>query len=149
MRQAITTLALVLLIAFSAALADSGMNSVSSDNVNVRRGPGQNHEVFYQAPLGYPVKVERIQGDWLYCKDWEGDRGWIHRSLIGNTKTVIITGDDVNLRQGPGLQQPILQKTERGNIYKLLRSRSGWLQLGYYNDNETAGWVRGDLVWGN
>lgn len=140
--------ALVVLITSSTVFAESGMKSVAKDNVNIRRGPGQNHEIFYQAPLGYPLKIERTQGDWVLCRDWEGDSGWIKRSLLGNLKTVIILGSKVNLRQGPSLSQPISKKTERGNIYKVLRSRDGWYQLGYLDGNEPAGWARADLVWG-
>ena len=141
-------LALLVLIASSTVFAESGMKSVAKDNVNVRRGPGQHHEVFYKAPLGYPLKIERTQGDWVLCRDWEGDRGWIKRSLLGNLKTGVIIGSKVNLRQGPGLTQPISEKTERGRIYKILRTKNGWHQLGYFDNKEAAGWARADLVWG-
>ncbi len=140
--------ALALLIAFPTAFAASNMKSITRDNVNVRRGPGQQHDVFYRAPLGYPIEVRRTEGEWIYFKDWVGDSGWVHRALVGNVKTIVIVPNEVNLRRGPGLQQPVLQKTTRGKIYKLLRSRDGWLQLGYYDDDEAAGWVRSDLVWG-
>jgi SH3-like domain-containing protein len=141
-------LALVVLIVSSTVLAESGMKSVAKDNVNVRRGPGQNHEIFYKAPLGYPVKVDRTQGDWMLCRDWEGDSGWIKRALLGRLKTVVILGSKINLRQGPGVSQPIAEKTERGRIYRVLRSRDGWHQLGYFDSKEVAGWARADLVWG-
>lgn len=148
MKSTLNLLALVALIVSSTVLAESGMKSVAKDNVNVRRGPGQNHEIFYKAPLGYPVKVERAQGDWMLCRDWEGDSGWIKRSLLGNLKTVVILGSKINLRQGPGVSKPIAEKTERGRIYRVLRSRDGWHQLGYFDSKEVAGWARADLVWG-
>ena len=148
MKSTLNLLALVALIVSLTVLAESGMKSVAKDNVNVRRGPGQNHEIFYKAPLGYPVKVERAQGDWMLCRDWEGDSGWIKRSLLGNLKTVVILGSKINLRQGPGVSKPIAEKTERGRIYRVLRSRDGWHQLGYFDSKEVAGWARADLVWG-
>ena len=67
---------------------------------------------------------------------------------MGDVKTVVVMRDVVNLRQGPTLQQSVLNKTTRGMIYKVLRSSSGWFQLGFYDNNEAAGWVRNDLVWG-
>lgn len=148
MRHFRNLLALIFLTACSTAYAESGMKSVTRENVNVRKGPGQNHEIFYKAPLGYPLKIERTQGDWAYGKDWEGDQGWIHRSLLGNLKTVVILGSIVNLRQGPDVNQPISEKTERGKIYKVMESKKGWYKLAYFDGNEFAGWVRGDLVWG-
>ena len=148
MRNTMKLLGLVLLITVSTAFAESGMKSVIRENSNVRKGPGQSHAIFYKAPLGYPLKVERAQGDWMYCKDWEGDHGWIHRTLVGNLKTVVIQANKVNLRQGPAQTKPITEKAERGRIYKVLQSRNGWHQLAYYDSNDVVGWVRSDLVWG-
>lgn len=148
MKRDMTGLTLVLLMTIPAAFAAPGMKSITRDKVNVRTGPGQTHDVFYRAPLGYPVEIERSRGDWLCIKDWEGDSGWVHRSLVGNVRTIVVLRDEVNLRRGPGLRQPVLNKTTRGKIYKVLSSKNGWFQLGYYDTNEDAGWVRGDLVWG-
>lgn len=148
MKLAMISLTLVFMVASPSAFAASNMKSITRDQVNVRKGPGLNHDVSYRAPLGYPIQVERSHGDWIMFKDWEGNRGWVNRALVGDVKTVVVMRDVVNLRQGPTLQQSVLNKTTRGMIYKVLRSNSGWFKLGFYDNNEAAGWVRNDLVWG-
>lgn len=148
MKLTLILLTLFVTASLPSALAASNMRSITNDKVNIRKGPGTDHEVFYQAPLGYPIQVERSLGDWVLFKDWLGSRGWVHRRLVGNIKTVIVMRDLINLRQGPSVQQPALDKAPRGLIYKVLRTSNGWFHLGYYDTNEAAGWVRSDLVWG-
>jgi SH3-like domain-containing protein len=148
MRRQETTLMLAFLILSSLPAGAATMRSISRDNVNVRRGPSASHDVYFQAPRGYPIEVKRSEGEWVLFRDWEGDEGWVNRALVGTSKTVVVARETVNLRRGPGTDTPILEKTTRGKIYKVLASKDQWLRLGYYDTNEFAGWVRRDLVWG-
>lgn len=122
--------------------------SIVSDNVNVRGGPGLKHEVRFRVSLGYPILVEQQQGDWIRFKDWHGDRGWVSKDMVGDIKTVVILGTDANVRQGPDVSEPSVAKVSRGEIYKVLAQKKGWIKLGYYEDNQVVGWIREDLVWG-
>ncbi len=38
--------------------------SITTDNANVRTGPGTNYPVSMELFEGYPLKVEKKQGDW-------------------------------------------------------------------------------------
>lgn len=74
------TIFLVVFYCCAMALAPargSTMCSIAKDKVNVRKGPGEDHEVLFQAPLGYPMRVEQRLGNWVRFTDWDGDRGWV------------------------------------------------------------------------
>jgi len=148
MRKLVLWLMCSLLVAAPASFGAS-MKSITSDKVNVRSGPGKKHEVLFQANLGYPIQVEQRQGDWVRFKDWQGERGWVAKDMVGDTRTVVVLGTDANVRRGPGGKEASLVKVQRGEIYKVLGQKNGWVKLGYYEDNQELGWIREDLVWGH
>ena len=52
------------------------------DLVNIRNGPGTDHDVILQAGEGVPFKVLEEKGDWLHVQHADGEKGWIHRALV-------------------------------------------------------------------
>ncbi len=52
------------------------------DTCNVRTGPGTNHDVIFTVEKGIPFLIMDRQKDWIQIKHSDGDRGWIHKSLI-------------------------------------------------------------------
>ena len=52
------------------------------DLVNIRSGPGTDHDVILQAGEGVPFKVLEKEGDWLHVQHADGEKGWIHRALV-------------------------------------------------------------------
>lgn len=137
------------LLAMSPATQAASMKSIIGDQVNVRSGPGKKHEVLFRANLGYPIQVEQQQGDWIRFKDWQGERGWVTKEMVGNVTTAVVLGTDANVRRGPRASEASVTKVQRGEIYKVLARKNGWVKLGYYEDNEELGWIREDLVWGH
>jgi len=138
---------IVLAVSSAQGLAAASVCSVAADRVNARKGPGPHHEVLFQAGRGYPVQAEQILGDWVRIRDWEGDRAWLSRRLLDGTRTAVITADDVNVRASSGQTAPLVEKVRRGEIYRVMTERNGWVQLGYYDGGSKLGWVREDLLW--
>lgn len=52
------------------------------ENGNVRAGPGTNNEVVFTVEPGVPFKVLKRQGNWIHVVHSDGDKGWIHKSLV-------------------------------------------------------------------
>ena len=71
------------LVTLSSALAQS-MVSVKGSTVNMRSGPGTHTVVLWALDQGYPLQVIQRKDGWLQVKDFEGDTGWVARSLMGN-----------------------------------------------------------------
>ena len=52
------------------------------DKCNVRIGPGMDHEVIFSVEKGIPFLILDRQKNWIQIKHTDGDRGWIHKSLV-------------------------------------------------------------------
>jgi SH3-like domain-containing protein len=120
--------------------------SVSSDNVNVRTEPNTSSPVFMELFKGYPLKVEKKQGEWVQISDFEGDSGWIHSSLIGRNDTVIINAKkSVNMRSGPSTTSAVVADVERGVIMTKVSENGKWVQVKH--STGTIGWIYSPLLW--
>ncbi len=130
---------------FWTSLCWGEMASIAKDWVNVRSGPGTNYKVLWQVFENYPVKILEKKGDWAKTVDYENDIGWIHQSLLSKIHTVIVTGDKVNIRTGPGTQYEITFKAERGEIFHPVDREGEWLKIRCLDDYR---WIHQNLVWG-
>lgn len=120
--------------------------TVSKDNVNVRSGPSTSNPVYMELFAGYPLKVEKKEGDWLRISDFEGDSGWIHKSLVGKNNTVIINAKkSVNMRAEPSTSSPVIADVERGVIMTKIGEDGKWLKLKH--SSGTIGWIYKPLLW--
>jgi SH3-like domain-containing protein len=65
--------------------------SLKSDNVNVRRGPGQDYDlVFTFVRAGLPVEITQEFDNWRKIRDSEGDEGWVFHSLLSGERTALV-----------------------------------------------------------
>ncbi len=55
---------------------------VVKDDCNVRSGPGTRNRVLFVVDREVPLKVIKRQGRWLKIQHEDGDKGWIHASLV-------------------------------------------------------------------
>ncbi len=101
-------------VVFSAHYAAAERLSVSAQIANIRSGPATTYDILWQVQKYYPILVLKKSGPWINFKDFEGDEGWIHRSLIQQTPTVITIKEKCNIRSGPGAQNRILFTVEKG-----------------------------------
>ncbi len=123
------------------------MLSVAKSKINVRTGPSTNHEILWQVHKDYPVKVLEKEGAWVKTKDYEGDVGWVYRSLLSKVHTVIVNKDKVNIRTGPGIKYRLAFRAEKDVIFRVIDRKDNWLKVKY--GDEYVGWIRNDLVWGD
>ncbi len=52
------------------------------EKCNIRSGPGTQKPVLFTAEKGVPFKVLKRKKHWIYVEHADGDRGWIHKSLV-------------------------------------------------------------------
>ena len=65
--------------------------SLKSNNVNVRRGPGQDYDVaFTFVRAGLPVEITDEFDNWRKIRDSEGSEGWVFHSLLSGKRTAIV-----------------------------------------------------------
>ncbi|MEZ5647308.1 MAG: SH3 domain-containing protein [Burkholderiaceae bacterium] len=128
------------------ALAQS-MVSIKGNTVNMRSGPSTQNTVLWELKKGYPLRVVRRKGTWLEVSDFENDRGWVARTLVGSSPHHVVKSRTANIRRGPGTQHAIVGKAAYGDLLRTREKRSGWVQV-EHTANGTKGWVSGRLLWG-
>ena len=136
----------LLVLVLSVGTASAKRLSVAVNKVNVRSGPGTSHEILWSVGKYYPVDIIKTSGNWCRVRDFEGDTGWIHRSLLKKISAVIVKGTIVNVREGPGTDSRVLFQAEKGVSFKLLKKKKEWFEVQHV-DGE-VGWIHKSLVWG-
>ncbi len=133
-----------LFVASSALAAD--YLSITTDNANVRTGPGTNYPVSMELFKGYPLKVEKKEGDWYRVSDFEKDTGWVHNSIVEKSDTVIVNAkNSVNMRSGPSAKDTIVADVERGVVLTRLAVEGKWTKVRH--SSGTEGWIYSPLLW--
>lgn len=54
----------------------------TKERCNVRKGPGAKKPLAFVVDSGVPFKVLARKGNWIQVQHADGDKGWIHKSLV-------------------------------------------------------------------
>lgn len=148
----VATTALRFMIAVGLSLATlssvmaQNMVSVAGSTLNMRSGPGTHTEILWELQRGYPLQVIKRQNRWLQVKDFEGDTGWVARSLTGNTPHHVVKSPTANVRSGPGTEHRIVGKAEYGEVMRTHEKRGRWVRV--EREGASKGWIAKSLLWG-
>ena len=119
--------------------------AVSADIANIRSGPGTNHDVLWKVEKYYPILVERKKGDWYGFSDYEGDKGWVHKSLVKKIPTAITVKEKCNVRSGPGKENPVVFTVGSGIPFKIIGEKGNWRHILHADGDK--GWIYKSLLW--
>ena len=119
--------------------------TVKSGVANVRSGPGTQYEILWKVEQYHPLEVLTKSDQWIQFRDFEGDIGWIHGSLVAGIPAVITRSDKCNIRAGAGTKFKILLTVERGIPFKVLKRQGKWLQVRHADGDQ--GWIHKSLIW--
>lgn len=136
----------IFLIVPNFALAE--MMSVGFSGTDLRSEPNSmNSRVIAElAPLT-PVNVMQKTADYCKAKDFQGRTGWVHRALLSDKATVVVTGDKANVRQGPGTNHAVAFQVSKGMPAKLIEKQEKWVHI--ETPEGKQGWIADFLVWGD
>jgi SH3-like domain-containing protein len=146
---------LLFVCAFCLSVADSAFSevlSVQGEKSILRTDPDQKAKQIWEYGSGFPVEVLKRQGDWLLVKDFENDSGWIHKSNLHKGKNVIVKANSsgekaINIRSGPGTENPIVAYAYYGVVFAAQEKKSSWIHVSH--ESGISGWVKLDFLWGN
>ena len=156
-RGTVGVLALVVLLALDGQPADAQAGrstglplprfvSLAVDRVNVRFGPGKQYPINWVfARKGMPVEIIEEFDTWRKIRDYEGEEGWIHSSLLSSKRTVMITGDVRDLRRTPGPDARVVLRAEPGVIGQLFDCEENWCRI---EIEGRRGWLQRSEFWG-
>lgn len=128
------------------AQAADQMVSVQGSTLNMRAGPGTHTEVLWELKKGYPLRITQRRGNWLQVRDFEGDSGWVARSLTGRTPYHIVKARVANIRGGPGTQHRIVGQANYGELLRTREKRADWVRV--ERTEGRGGWIAKTLLWG-
>ena len=134
-----------LLILLSAAAAGAERLAVKAPVANIRSGPGTSHNVLWKVEKYFPVRIIEKSGEWYHFEDFEGDKGWVHRSLVSKIPAVVTKNDACNIRSGPGTNNKIIFTVEKGIPFKVLKRKGSWLHIEHADGDK--GWIHKSLIW--
>jgi SH3-like domain-containing protein len=144
----ITKNALIITILFIgfAKIAHAGERlTVAVPKANIRSGPGTHYDIIWQVYKYYPLRVIKKTGSWYRFFDFEGDKGWIYRSLVRKIPSVITIQEKCNIRSGPGTKYSVLFTTEKGVAFKVINRKGSWIHVRHSDGDK--GWIFKSLVW--
>jgi SH3-like domain-containing protein len=92
-----------------------------------------------------PLEVLGSASDYYKVKDYRGQVGYIHRSLVGKKASLVVTASLCNVRSGPGTEHPVVFKATRGQSFRALSKQGEWIEI---TENGATGWIWQKLTWG-
>ncbi len=145
-RNGFLVLAISVLLACGATAAQAAKQvSVTKDGVNIRSSPSTNADILWEVFEGYPLLVLDDKNDWLQVQDFEGDKGWVYKSLVSDKKTLIVTVDNANMRAEPNTKSKVVATVKRGVVFAVEKTDGAWSKVNYKND--VIGWMHNSLIW--
>jgi SH3-like domain-containing protein len=136
---------MIVLLVFYGSVAFAQRLTIKADVANIRSGPGQKYDILWQVEKFHPIKVINKNGKWYHFRDFEGDEGWVHASLVGKIPAVITKSDKCNVRSGPGTGYKIKFTVEKGIPFRVLKRQKKWLYVRHADGDK--GWVHTSLLW--
>jgi murein DD-endopeptidase MepM/ murein hydrolase activator NlpD/uncharacterized protein YraI len=121
---------------------------ITANNANIRSGPSVDTEVVATMPSGTITTVFATEGSWYrVLHGLPTQYGWTHTS-----NAVQVPGFDTavrartaNLRAGPGVDHPVLDRLELLTSIQVEDERDGWYRVTH---DGNAGWIAGWLTQG-
>ncbi len=100
------------------------------------------------AGRGLPLEVVVDTQSWAKVRGPDGQLAWIEKSVLGETRYVMVRQDASIIRQQPRLDANAVFRAERGVLLELTgeTERSGWLPV--KNANGLSGWLAVNEIWG-
>ena len=134
-----------LFVIFCSTIVWAERLAVSSPIANIRSGPGLKYDILWKVGKYYPLLVVEKSGEWVHFRDFEGDEGWINRSLLSNIPTVITKSQKCNIRSSPGTSSNVLITIGKGIPFKIIKQEGDWLNIQHADGDK--GWIHKSLVW--
>jgi SH3-like domain-containing protein len=124
--------------------------SLKSDNVNVRRGPGQEYDVAYTyVRADLPVEITQEFDNWRKIRDSDGVEGWVFHSLLAGKRTALVAPWD---KAGPfpayqtaDAKTAIVAYLEPKVIADVEACTGKWCEISVKGYD---GWIEQDKLWG-
>jgi SH3-like domain-containing protein len=122
--------------------------SLAADVANLRLGPRRSYDVIaIYRRRGLPLRVVGEFDNWREVVDFDGERGWMHTSLLSGRRTVMVHVETAVLRRLPAADGPAIARIAPGVVADLLRC-DGEVPWCFVEVEGRRGWLARDRLWG-
>ena len=122
--------------------------SLRADEVNMRAGPGVQYPIeWVYRRQALPMEAVAEYGTWRKVRDWQGTQGWVHQSMLSNSRALIVTGKVRTIRSQQSTKAAAVARAEPGVIGALLEcpQERAWCRV---EVEGREGWLRSVEFWG-
>ena len=134
----------VLFVQFS--MAEEKFLSLKKSKVNVRYGPSFDSKIKYiYKKINLPVKQIDKKENWRRIVDLKNNSGWIHRSQLKLSSSIIILKDKILFQKPSNFSKPVA-KLKKGRLLLVKKCNNNWCNI---NTNDYSGWIKNDNIWGS
>jgi SH3-like domain-containing protein len=127
-------------------IAKDNFLSLKKDRVNVRYGPSFDYPIKYiYKKINLPIKLIDKKENWRRIIDLKNNSGWIHRSMLKPSNSIIILKNKILFKKPSSFSEPLL-RLEKGRLLVIKKCHNNWCNI---HTADYSGWVKTDNVWGN
>lgn len=121
--------------------------SLKSNSSNLRVGPSENYPIKLRYIVkNTPVEIIDEYKEWRKINDYEGNQGWLHKSLIKSKRFAIVnTPHQEGLHVFNKPKGANIGKIGKRNILEINTCLKKWCKIKY---KKNAGWVNKSNLWG-
>lgn len=134
-----------LLISLDIEMAFGEILTVQVPSAKVRSGPNPTSDVLWRVEQNHPIDIIEKKGEWYRFRDFEGDEGWINKSVLGLIPAVIIKKDKTNIYISPDAKSKVAFTVEKGIPFKVLSTKGQWIEIQHADGDK--GWIMKSVAW--
>ena len=131
---------------FSMISAEEIFLSLKKNKVNVRYGPSFESPIkFVYKKINLPIRQIDKKENWKRIIDLKNNSGWIHRSQLKPSNSIIPLEDKVLFKKPSNFSKP-LAKIQKGRVLVVQKCIENWCKIKTEN---FKGWIKKDNIWGS
>ena len=139
----------LLLIVFFTNSASADQNNyflmLKNKKVNVRYGPSFDYPIKFIYKKKYlPVEIIDKKENFRKIIDHKKNSGWIHRSQLRKSKSLITTSTKILFKKPTKFSKP-LAKLDEGRLLIIKKCEKDWCNV---KTGEFSGWIKKNNIWG-
>ena len=121
--------------------------SLEHNNSNMRVGPGERFEIKWNfKKIGLPVKAIKKYDNLYEVLTPDGSRGWMHKRLLNNNKTVIFKKNSLVYKK-PNINSKLKANINKNRIATIKSCKNNWCKIEDEN-YDLIGYTLKENIWG-
>ena len=118
---------------------------LKNNKVHVRYGPSLDYPIKYiYRKINLPLEIIDRKENFRKIIDHKKNSGWIHRSQLRKSKSLITTSAKILFKKPTKFSKPIA-KLDKGRLLLIKKCEKDWCNV---ETGEYSGWIEKNNIWG-